>query len=479
MIGTTEGVSIANGRLVVRGTRRELAWGFSAFKLFNYIAQHFTGHGDEFKSLGGTVAGALNIVRSFVENRQALVGRKDVWFRLFSQTGDGEPGSWQLLDNVDQGMFGSPPHEPNPENSSNRLWDYNALRRGHRPESVTPLMAKCLAWLFEYSQQSGACFEVVVDATIKHMDEMTPGTIDHMCRQMAIKCRELQVQFPRACIILSTDNECFAHNRVEQTLADVNLRAKRFYRWKDASGGLRQSFTSPGGTFQAEQWPEGIVIVDEGGGDFFTYDCGPEPDKFKLGAIHPERKGGPRDWRDISSIMARLTADSRGMPPAFPESMYYADNSTKSLERANRIYRNRNGWHANADDMMLFYQRWVGKIGYGIIHTEKDVQGSIDWPLAETPLEERLRAFFGTGQTEPPPPPPSTVERVTYRHVIEGLYEEILQRPADAGGGAFYDEQMRLFYGGDGTLGLSRANVENAMLGSAEYAAKFTAAFPA
>ena len=364
-------------RFVVRGERRELCWGFSAFKMFNYVAQHFNGAGNEFTSLGGTIRGALEIVRAFIADRQALVGRDDVWFRLFSQTAEGEPGSWPLVDDVEERMFGSPPHEPNPDRSNARLWDYDALRRGHRPEGVTPLMAKCLDWFFNESQETGACFEIVVDATIKHMDGMRPGTVDHMVRQMAAECRRLQVKYPRAVCILSTDNEWDAHNRIEQTLQQVNMRAVRFYRWKDASGGLRQSYTDPGGTFEAEQWPEGIVIVDHGGKDHFEYEVGPEPNRFKLGAIHPLRKGNPRDWRDISPIIARLKRDARGMPIGFPESMYYVDNSPESLQRANRIYRNRNGWHANANDMMTFYQRWVGKINYGIFHTEKDVQGSV------------------------------------------------------------------------------------------------------
>lgn len=465
MIGTQDGVHITEGKFVVRGTKRELAWGFSAFKLFNYIAQHFAGHGDDFSSLGGTVHGALNIVRAFVESRQALVGREDVWFRVFTQTADGEPGSWHKLNDVEEGMFGSPPHDPG-------LWDYQALRNGNRPESVTGLMKKCLEWLFQYSQDSGACFELVVNATIKHMDRMDSGTVDQMVRQMAGECRRLQERFPFACVILSTDNEWDAHNVIEATLGQVNMRAKRFYRWKDANGGLRQSFTFPGGTFAAEQWPEGIVIVDHGGKDFFEYECGPEPDRFKMGAIHPDRKGNPRDWRDISSIMARLHRDARGMPVGFTESMYYVDNSPSSLARADRVYRNKNGWHANADDMMLFYQRWVGKIQYGIIHTEKDVQVSTDWPMAKTPLEERLEEFFGTGQVEPPPPPPPA-GKVRYEHIATGLYDFVLQRTPDPAGLAFYDEQLRLFYQGDGTLGLSYDNVRDAMLRSEEYARRF------
>ena len=470
MIGTKNGVTIEGGRFVVRGKRRELFWGFSAFKLFNYVAQHFAGHGDEFRSLGGSIHGALNIVKAFISSRQALVGREDVWFRLFSQTGDGEPGSWNLLDNIDQGMFGSPPHEPNPENSSARLWDYNALRRGHRPEGVTTLMAHCLEWFFDYSEKSGACFEIVVDATVKHMDGMTPGTIDHMCRQMAREMRGLQDSYPRACIIMSTDNEANAHNRVEQSQRDVNMRGVRFYRWKDDDGGLRQSFDDPGGTFNAEQWPEGIVIVDDGGGSRFQYECGGEPDRFKMAAIHPPRKGNPQDWRDISWFMEALTRDARGMPVGFTESMYYVDNSSESLERANRIYRNKNGWQANAQDQMLFYQRGVGKVNYNIIHTEKDVQGSIDWPMDVTPLEVELAAFFESGQIQPPPPPP---EFVSYDHVAESIYRQILLRPGDLKGRAFYDEQMRLYYQGDHSLGLSYDNVRDAMLMSDEYANEF------
>ena len=472
MIGTHEGVTIQDGKFVVRGVKRGLCWGFSAFKMFNYVAQHFAGKGGSFTSLGGTIHGALNIVTTFIENRQALVGRRDVWFRLFTQTADGEPGSWHLLDSVDQGMFGSPPHEPNP-GTSNRLWDYNALRRGHRPEGVTPLMAKTLEWFFEFSQSSGACFEAVVNATIKHMDGMRPGTVDHMVRQVAVKCRELQDKYPRAVVIVSTDNEWFAHNIIGTELHEVNRRAQRFYRWKDDNGGLRQSFTDPGGTFEEEQNAKGIVLVDDGGSDTFKCDVGPEPDRFKMGAIHPLRKGNRRDWRDISSIMAWLVRHSHGMPIAFTESMYYVDNSVKSIRRATSIYRNRNGWHANAEDMMTFYKRWLGKIQYGIIHTEKDVQGSIDWPMNETPLEKKLRIFFDSGQVEPPIEPPSGSEAIGYDHVVDSLYLLILQRKADASGRRFYDEQMRLYYQGDGSIGLSYENVLDSMLSGEEYAERF------
>jgi hypothetical protein len=471
MIGTLEGVSIQNGRMVTRGQARELAWGFSFFKGFNYVAQHFNGDGDSFESWGDRkIKGTLNIVKAFVADRQALVGRDDVWFRIFTQTGEGEPGSWELKSSIDQGMFGAPPHEPNPDRSNARLWDYDALRRGERPEGVTPLMAKVLEWYFQYSQEGGACFELVVDATIKQMDDMRPGTVDHMVRQMAAKCRDLQSRFPRACCILSTDNEWDAHNKIDTTLHDVNMRAKRFYRWKDESGALSQSFAHPGGTFEPEQWPEGIVIVDHGGKDFFQYEVGPEPDRFKMAALHPGRKGGERDWRDISPIMARLKADSRGMPIAFTESMYYVDDSPESLERAGRIY-NANGWHADAEDMMTFYKRWAGKINYGIIHTEKDVQGMVDWPMERTPLEKKLAEFFGTGAGEPLTPPGE--DKVSYRHIVESLFDEILDRKGDPAGLKFYDEQMRLYYRESPELGLSYENVRDAMLRSEEFAARF------
>lgn len=474
MIGTPEGVSIQNGRIVTRGQARELAWGFSFFKGFNYVAKHFNGEGDDFESWGKRrIRGTLNIVKAFVENRQTLVGREDVWFRIFTQTGDGEPGSWELKNSIDQGMFGAPPHEPNAGRSNARLWDYDALRRGHRPEAVTPLMAKVLEWYFQFSQESGACFELVVDATVKQMDGMRPGTVDHMVRQVAAKCRELQREFPRACCILSTDNEWDAHNEIGASLRDVNMRAKRFYRWKDDNGTVRQSFEHPGGNFEPEQWPEGIVIVDHGGNNFFEYEVGPEPDRFKMGAIHPVRKTPQpdHDWQDISRIMAKLKADSRGMPIAFTESMYYVDDSAQSLERAGEIYRNRNGWHSDADDMMTFYQRWVGKINYGIIHTEKDVQGMIDWPMERTPLEDRLAEFFGTSAAERPSPPGQ--EEVTYRHVIESMYKEILDRKGDPAGIKFYDEQMRLYYRENPELGLSYENVRDAMLRSEEFASRF------
>lgn len=472
MIGTKDAVMIQDGRFIVRGQRRELCWGFSAFKLFNYIANHVIGRGGDFTSLGGTVHGGENIVKAMITARQNLVGRKDVWFRLFTQTADGEPGSWSLLDNVEQGMFGSPPHEPNAGNSSNRLWDYDALRRGHRPKAVTGMMAETLEWFFNFSEESGACFEMVVDATIKHMDGMTPGTVDHMCRQVARKMSELQDKYPKACVIMSTDNEANAHNRIEQSRRDVNMRGQRFYRWKDRDGGLRQSFSHPGGTFEAEQWPKGIVIVDDGGGDRFKYECGPEPDRFKMAAIHPVRKGnGHRDWRDISPLIEQLRRDARGMPEGFTESMYYVDNSPESLARAHRVYRNKNGWHANHNDMMLFYKRSVGKINYNIIHTEKDVQGSIDWPMDVTPLEIELAEFFD-GSVEPPPNGGGT-EVVTYAHVVESLYEQILKRPGDTIGRNAYDEQMRLYYQGDGSLGLSYDNVRDAMLRSEEFAKRF------
>jgi len=429
MIGTHEGLSIVDGVFSVRGEKMETLWGRSFFKAASYMSYHFSGKGNEIDG------GAINVVKEFVNHTQQIFDEQRVAFRVFLQTGEGEPGSWDKLQ-PGEGMFGSPPWDQG-------MWNYEHLRhlcrQGARVKELNALHLNVLEWFFQHSEESGCIYELVVDATLKHMVGLCTGVIDHCIRQTALECRLLQQKYPRACVILSARNEWDAHNKTHTTLSQVNAWSGRFYRWAREINGEKetaQSFSKPNGPgWEAEQWPEGIVIVDHGGRDDFDYDCGTEPDCFKMGAIHPVRKNSGRDWREAPD-MGPLRRDARRMPIGATESMYYVDK--REAVRAASWYRNPNGWHANEHDMMMMYSNLKSAgFNYIIVHDEKGVQGDASWPHPMTYLEEELKNYFGGIQ--PPPPPPG---KVRFDRTIERAYLQILDRLPDPGGREHYNQRL-------------------------------------
>lgn len=460
MIGTEQGLSIVEGNFSVRGEKVQTLWGRSFFKAASYMSYHFAGKGDEIQG------GALNVVEEFVEHTQRIFDDERVAFRVFLQTGEGEPGSWSKLQ-PGQGMFGSPPWDQG-------MWDYQQLRNlcatDSRVKELTGLYANVLRFFFEHSQRTRCIYELVVDATMKHMDGLCTGVIDHCIRQTATYCRDLQETYPGACVILSARNEWDAHNGTRTSLTDVNMWSRRFYRWaREGPDGkeTQYSYTQPQGSgWEAEQWPEGIIIVDHGGNDTFDYDVGPEPGKFKMGAIHPVRKNSGRDWRDAPN-MEPLRRDSRRMPIGATESMYYVDR--RDIGRAENWYRNPGGWHSNENDMMLMYEnlRQAG-FNYIIVHDEKGVQGDKSWPRPSTYLEEELTNYFG-GHNPPPPPP----GKVRYDRTIEAGYLQVLGRNPDAGGREHYNNLLHQFYV-EGEVGLNESAFRDELLRSVEYREKNT-----
>lgn len=430
MIGTKEGLSIRDGKLWARDKRLDVAWGRSAFKLLHYMQAN---------------QGGIGAVRRFIEHTQRIWNREEVVFRVFIQTSNGAEGSWGK-DPAGTSMFGSPPWDLG-------VWPIEVLknlcRRGDRVKELTPLGKRLIETMFMLSVETGCIFEAVVDATLKHTDGLCTSVIDHCIRQTAAFCRKMQQQYPRACVYLNARNEWDAHNTHGTKLREVNMWASRFYRWSHPVNEAVISFASPGAGYVAEQWPEGIIIVDHGGRNTFDYDCGPEPGKFKLAAIHPERGG---DWV-APPDMVPLRRDARGMPIASTESMYFVDARDKG--RAENWYRNRAGWQHDVHKQMEHYEN-LRQAGFAliIVHDEKGVQGDPEWPRKETTLEAELANYFNV--TQPPGKPEHKYERI-----IALAYQQILGRQPDPGGLAHYNEQME--------AGMSEWMVRESMIRSDEY----------
>ncbi len=434
MIGTKQGLSIRDGKLWARDKRLDVAWGRSAFKLLHYLQ-------------GGQ--GGLSAVKRFVEHTQTVFNRDEVVFRVFLQTSNGAAGSWGK-NNAGDGMFGSPPWDL-------AAWSIDLLkdlcRRGNRVKQLTPMSERIIETMFKLSQETGCLFEAVVDATLKHTDGLCTSVIDHCIRQTAAYMRLMAVKYPRACVYVSARNEWDAHNEHRTTLQQVNMWSERFYRWSHATKDGMLSFTKPGDGYHAEQWPEGIIIVDHGGRDTFDYDCGGEAGKFKMGAIHPARGG--RDWVSPPD-MVPLRRDARGMPIASTESMYFVDPPDKG--RAENWYRVRAGWQTDVRKQMEHYEN-LRQAGFSliIVHDEKGVQGDPDWPRRETSLEAELRNYFNG--TSPPPPP-----KHKYDRIIVLAYKQILGRMPDAAGLRVYNTEME--------DGMAEAVMREVLIRSEEYARK-------
>jgi len=397
-----------SGKMLIRGQKINKVRGRSAFKLPNLISMHYAGMGDDYKAQGGKY-GALDTAFRFIDHNQRLFGTQTVWLRVL-----GESAGWTPI-LAGTGMFGSPAQDAG-------IVDVNGYRRlcltGDRVRELTALNLRVLDQLFSMSHVTGCVFEYVCDATLKHTEGMCQGVIDHHLRQTAVECRRLQALYPNAAVMFSARNEWDAHNDTGTTLAQVNQWARRFYRWRGPLSSVpTQSFDSPGEGWEAEQWPEGMIIVDHGGRDLFDYDCGPEPGKFKLGALHPLRKNAPWHkrstwWSVTPEWMADVRRDSRGQPVAFTESMYFV-----SKPGTEGWYRNVDGWNDNLNDQMV----WVAgcDLTHGpdvfVVHDDIGVQSDADWNRG-TQWESRLAEFYGGkvngGSQPPPPPPPPTTNKL-------------------------------------------------------------------
>lgn len=254
-----------------------------------------------------------------------------------------------------------------------------------------------LRWFFETSQEVGMAFELVIVATLKH-DDVSVGQQTHVIRQTMSEARELQIEFPRANVLMSGINEYNAHS--QWTLAEVNLLAVRNDRCKHTDGRTAVALVCPPG-FEPEQWPGGPFHVDAGGGNFFDYRVGSEPGAFRSGWVHPSRDSRWASWPNEEQRHQLCDIDSRGQPCGASESMFYVE--VEDRERGQRWgYR---GETYNWQEYRGFIEHAIPLVDYFIIHDEKGVETLTDWPRPETRVEKWARDYFDTGSPPPPPDP--------------------------------------------------------------------------
>jgi hypothetical protein len=344
----------------IRGEREDMLWGVSAFKLTA------RSQGDQ---------------RRWVDRIQGIFNRERVVLRAFHET---------LWPRLPEGavLFGSPPYDRG-------TWDLNELRilaaRDKRVQRLTQIGMRNLRILFRLSHKTGCIFEIVIDATLKHAGGLTTNLIDHVIRQVAHDCRRLQKRFPKAAIILSARNEWSAHNQTATTAPEVNAWAERFYRWKNGPN-FKISRTSPGPGWTAEQWPEGFLIVDDGGNNKLTYRCGTGPGVYQMAALHPLRRRGWQRGLDPNELR-QLKRDANGAPFGWTESMYLVEREDR--ERAERWYRGPDGWTTDLNGYSDFLDTASQQTSYFIVHAEKLLQCDPNWPRPVTRLEGHLAERFG------------------------------------------------------------------------------------
>lgn len=417
-------IELKDGRVWINGTRRDdTVWFRSCFKLANHLTYHWSGQG------GGPWG--LGSARAWVDEQRAL-GFDGC--RVFLETegwSECETGAAANDGMPDGCMFGSEPVDKG-------FWDVDALRSGGRPVAMHDVGRQALRWFFETSQETGFGFELVAIATQKH-NSVTQEQQTHVIRQTLAEAYRLQKEFPQANILMSAINEGNAH-APGWTIAKMNLVAVRADRWKHPDGrtfvGCADSVSDTAGAFEPEQWPCGPLIADLGGSNTFDYDVGPEPGKFDMGAVHPERDDG---WERFPNEQQKavLVRDSRGQPWGFTESMYYVE--AEDLDRAR-------GWYPGHEDRWTSdWTKYVSFLGhveamgvpYFVAHDEKGAGTVRGWPRAETRVDRWAKKHLGGADPEPPPP-----KVLVYDPIIDGVYRLILARSADPGGIAAYNPWM-------------------------------------
>lgn len=452
-------VAWVDGAWVIRRVKKSgPLMGRSSFKVANLLSMHYSGRGNEYPG------GALDTVKGWIAHNQQLFGREDVVLRVF-----GETGGWKEVA-ADAGMFGSPARDMG-------IWDHAELadlcRKNDHIRSLTGLHTNVLDEAFKLSHETGCIFEWCIVATLKHSDGMCVGTIGHAIRQTLEEFAELQEKYPNAAIIVNACNEWDAHNEVGVDLHEVNQWAQRCSRWVSPDGMKKAiSFEAPGPGWEAEGWPSAFFIVDHGGQDTWDYDVGPEAGKYKMGALHPQRKGNAstrfegRDWWYVpESWLRQLRDDARGQPLGATESMFFV-----SRAGTEGWYGNVNGWNNDADLQLTFYENMTrhGAFDCLVVHDDVGAQTDPSWAMRFPSCarwEAELREFLGTpaGPPAPPPPPPGP-KQTTYAAVIAYAYRELLGREPDRSGLEYYDLLM--------ATGSSEAQMREHLIRSAEFAEK-------
>jgi hypothetical protein len=272
--------------------------------------------------------------------------------------------------------------------------------------------------------------------------------------------REVQIQYPRALVMINFHNEWDAHSQGswraqfgqeitakelrEKALRELNMQASRARRWKKGDMAA-VSYKRPGEGWEPEQWPEAVILVDHGGRNEIEYNADPHPGTYDLVALHPSRGG---EWwsHDKKSYLKYLAGP---LPLYFSESKLWVDPEDR--ERARDWYPNVNGWTTEIDKYVKFMEgaRDLG-INF-IVHDEKGMQSRSDWPRGETILEKHLRG----GAPTPPPKPP------IYAPIIRLAYKQILNREVDPSGLESYNLLME--------QGMSEADMRERLIRSPEF----------
>ena len=400
-----------------------------------------------FKALGHLRAGNEAGLRNWIDHCQRY------GFNLLRVFGETE--YWES-----HPMFGSPP-------TIKDMWDGGALQNGDRPKGLKDINRQVIDSMFRISQETGMAFEYVVDATLKHATpkDIAWGTIGHCVRQTLSFMRGMQDKYPRALVMVNFHNEWDAHSQGSwraqygkemsardlraNALRELNMQASRARRWKN--GDMTEvSYISPGHGWEAEQWPEAVILVDHGGRVEIEYKADVSPDSYDLVTLHPSRGG---EWwkHDGRPYLKYLDGP---IPTYFSESKLWVD--PVDAARAKTWYPNLNGWTTDIDKYVTFMEGAKNLGIHFVVHDEKGMQSQSGWPRAETKLEDYLKGGA-------PPPPPA---RHRYARIIDPAYREILGRPegADPGGLEHYNALM--------ANGMTEADMREVLIRSQEYEEK-------
>lgn len=435
--------NIEKKKWIIRGQEFSQLAGRTSFDWASTVSYHYAGRGDD------VPGGALNIAEGWIGHCQGIFDREDVVMVVFNE----EDGWSPCPGDPPPCMFGQ-------ELRDQGIWNLPQLRelaeRGARvrPEHVTSLNKQVIEFAFKMSHETGCIFDWCIDATLKGEPKINVGSIDHIIRQTASLMRGFQEKYPNAAFLLRARNEWDTHREFPVSLDNVNMWAKRMYRWKKGTE-TRQSFSSPGLGWEAEQWPEAFFIVDHGGRNSFDYDVGPEPSKYKLGNIHIERRSGSVDWRRPVETVPQLRIDSRGQPIGANETMYAI-----SKEGTLHWYRNKSGYNVVYEDkglrdQMIFYQNNVPLFDYLAVHDDIGKKADATWSPGGK-FEAALAEFYGGRIVVP--------RQRRYARIIEPAYQEILGRDADEGGLDAYNAGIK--------AGLTEAGMRDSLMRSEEYERK-------
>lgn len=492
-------ITVRDGAYWFNGVRQERVVGRSSFKLGPAVSYHFAGKGGGHYTLGKAHEWVtfnqdlgFQILRVFLETQGWQWSRDretEAWGLTYC-----EPESRRDNGVPDDCMFGSEPIDQG-------FWHVPTLRGAARVPDMHGIGKKALRWFFETSQETGMAFELVANATVKH-EGVSIGQQTHVIRQTLNEAAHLQREFPQALVIVNFINEFDAHDDPMWSLADIRLLAVRANRCKHDDGRTRQALTFTwqqvgddwemhcGDGFYAEQWPGHPIAIDQGGENFFTYEVGPEADRYKNGWVHPSR--GPR-WETwpTPEQLAELRAASNGQPVGASESMYFVE--PEDIDRARIWYRTAgdgraSGWTTDWPTYRQFIEHAISKVDYFIVHDEKGIQSRVDWPRASTRVDRWAREFFETGGGGPPPPPPPPPDQWPpadpadrpYDDEVLSAYAEILGRELaaiDLEGRIHWNERLERYYttADDAVPGPDASSVEqmrDAMRSSGEFRAK-------